>query len=188
MAPFGNKNAEKKIDWDKVDQLCKINASQMEIADVLDVDVETLCSHCVKEKGIVFSAYLEKKRNIYYKIGIKRALMQRAMGIPKMAPKYDKDGNIIGEKQVGWHEKPDVTLLIFLSKASLGYNDNPLPQLPAGMTPKTPEEMAEDMIARTCPPPPSSSSNIDNTNAQEKEIDGEVRKSVECREVNGIVC
>ena len=51
-APKKNKNAEKFIDWDRVDDLLRINATGEEIASVLNVDYDTISNHCKKEKGI----------------------------------------------------------------------------------------------------------------------------------------
>lgn len=113
MAKKGNKNAEKFIDWEKIDELLKIGCNQEEIATILDVDVDTLTNHAKSEKGVLFSEYIKRGQQSY-KIGIRRSQMRSAVGVPK----YDPNGNIIG-----WLTPPSVAMQIWLGKQYLDQKD-----------------------------------------------------------------
>ena len=103
-APKKNKNAEKFIDWDRVDDLLRINATGEEIASVLNVDYDTISNHCKKEKGILFSEYI-KKENAGFKTSLKRLQFRSALGIK------ENDEYVV---------KPSITMQIWLGKQYLG--------------------------------------------------------------------
>jgi len=50
-----------KIDWGKVDEMCKIQCTGEEIAGVLNVDYDTLQRACKREKEMRFADYLPQK-------------------------------------------------------------------------------------------------------------------------------
>ena len=50
------------IDWEQVDSMCLIQCTGEEMAGVLSVDYDTLASACKREKGMLFSEYIEQKR------------------------------------------------------------------------------------------------------------------------------
>ena len=113
MAEKGNKNAEKKIDWQRVDDLLKIGCNQEEIASVIGVDGDTLTNHCKREKGMLFSEYIKRGLG-EYKIGIRRAQLRSAIGEPRYAP----DGT-----RIGWITQPSVSMQIWLGKQHLDQKD-----------------------------------------------------------------
>jgi hypothetical protein len=53
---------KKQIDYDLVDNLCKIQCTGEEIASVLDIDYDTLNAAIKRDKGIGFSDYFKRKR------------------------------------------------------------------------------------------------------------------------------
>lgn len=117
ISKIDNKNAEKEVDWDNVDDLLKIGCIGEEIAAVLNLDYDTISRHCEKENGISFADYVEKKHNGDYHISLRRGQFRAAMGEPKYK-------NVNGKKVFdGWHRKPDTALLIFLGKNELGQSD-----------------------------------------------------------------
>lgn len=109
----GDKIAEKKIDWEMVDNLLRIACTALEIASVLKVSDDTLNNHCKKEKGCTFSDYIKSGMS-EYKISLRRAQYRSAMGVPKK----DDDGNT-----VGWLQQPSVAMQIFLGKNALNQSD-----------------------------------------------------------------
>lgn len=112
-APYGNKNAEKFVDWNKVDELLKIGCNQEEIAAVLGVSIDALCDHAKREKGCLFADYI-KRGSTDFKVGIRRSQMRSAIGVPR----YDPDGKV-----VGWITPPSVVMQIWLGKQYLEQRD-----------------------------------------------------------------
>ena len=60
MAKVGRPLIE--IDWDQVDQLCKIQCTGEEIASVLDISYDTLERSCKRDKGENFADYIGQKK------------------------------------------------------------------------------------------------------------------------------
>jgi hypothetical protein len=89
---------KKQIDYDLVDNLCKIQCTGEEIASVLDIDYDTLNAAIKRDKGIGFSDYFELKRGSG-KASLRRRQWQAAI----------EEGNI--------------TMMIFLGKQYLGQSD-----------------------------------------------------------------
>ncbi|MDF1581576.1 MAG: hypothetical protein P1P74_12500, partial [Desulfuromonadales bacterium] len=52
-----------EIDWETVDKLAGIFCTGEEIADVLDVNYDTLVNACKRDKNASFSEYMAKKRS-----------------------------------------------------------------------------------------------------------------------------
>jgi predicted nucleic acid binding AN1-type Zn finger protein len=50
-----------KIDWGKVDEMCKIQCTGEEIAGVLNIDYDTLNAGCKRERSMGFSDYFAQK-------------------------------------------------------------------------------------------------------------------------------
>lgn len=114
MARKGNKNAEKVVDWEKIDDLLKINATQEEIEAVTGRDWKTLNSHCKKKKKCSFSEYMKKGKSDY-KVSLRRVQTRSALGIPK---RDSETGQVSG-----WLQPPNVTMQIWLGKQDLGQSD-----------------------------------------------------------------
>lgn len=70
--PQGAGSPQIVIDWPKVDALCKIQCTGVEIASVIDVSYPTLERACRREKKINFDEYLTIK-----KLGGKASLRRR---------------------------------------------------------------------------------------------------------------
>lgn len=74
----------KTIDWDVFDGLCGIQCTQEEIADVLNVDINTLIAICKREHGASFSELFRQKRG-KGKVSLRRAQWTTAIkGNPTM--------------------------------------------------------------------------------------------------------
>lgn len=97
MAPRGR--PKKEISWPTLEELCKIQCTEKEIADVLGVCVETLSRAVKAEKKMTFAEYY--------------ALASEGgkTSIRRMQYKLAMEG--------------DRTMLIFLGKNYLGQSDNP---------------------------------------------------------------
>ena len=85
------------IDWEQVDQMCKIQCTGEEIASVLDINYETLERACKREKNVKFVDYIAQK-----KLGGKASLRRNQW-------KLAQDGN--------------ATMLIWLGKNVLNQKD-----------------------------------------------------------------
>jgi len=53
----------KEIDWDLVDDYLETGCPGTKIADAIGIHPDTLYNRCESEKGVVFSAYSQTKRN-----------------------------------------------------------------------------------------------------------------------------
>lgn len=53
----------KEIDWDLVDDYLETGCPGTKIADAIGVHPDTLYDRCEKDKGVIFSAYSQTKRN-----------------------------------------------------------------------------------------------------------------------------
>lgn len=117
-APKNNKNAEVFVDWDKIDELLRIGCNQVEIATVLGLDEDTLTNHAKKEKGMLFSEYIQKGSQ-NFKLGIRRFQLRSAGGTPKT----EIDPDTGREKIIGWVTPPSVAMQIWLGKQYLGQSE-----------------------------------------------------------------
>jgi len=97
------------IDWGTVDRLLMIACTGEEIASYLGVNYDTLNSHCKKEKLCDFSEYIKNGINKTFKVSLRRAQRTMALGV------QDSNG--------AWLEKPNVSMLIWLGKQTLGQTD-----------------------------------------------------------------
>jgi hypothetical protein len=103
-----NKNAKIAIDWDRIDDLLSIACTGEEIASVLKIDADTLCNHCKREKGCLFSDYIKNGINEGFKVSLRRTQRMVALGF--------KDNN-------GIVHPPSTAMLIWLGKQWLGQSD-----------------------------------------------------------------
>lgn len=75
----GNGGAPKKdIDWNEVEKLCAMQATQEEIADWFYISVDTLNIRCKELYGKTFSEYFKQKRT-RGKISLRRAQWLKAI-------------------------------------------------------------------------------------------------------------
>lgn len=88
-----------KIDWDTVDKLLFIQATDKEISAFLGIERTTLWRACKRERGVNFATYSEQKRRGGM-ISLRRRQFQAAMN--------DKDNN---------------AMLIWLGKQYLGQSE-----------------------------------------------------------------
>ena len=97
MAKAGKGRPKKEIDFDELDQLCKIQCTQEEVASFFDVTVEVIAARVKEKYDMIFSEYYELKKG-FGRVSLRRKQMQLAMS---------------GDK----------TLLIWLGKQYLGQAD-----------------------------------------------------------------
>ena len=88
-----------EIDWDQVDEMCRIHCTGEEQAAVLGIDYDTLNRACKREQGLSFTEYF-KQKSASGKMSLRRRQYTKAM--------------------VG-----DNTQLIWLGKNWLGQSDQP---------------------------------------------------------------
>lgn len=88
----------KQIDWDIVEKLCHMQATQEEICDWFMVSVDTLERDCKRQNKIRFADYFAQKRT-GGKVSLRRKQWKKAV------------------------ENEDTTMLIFLGKQYLGQSD-----------------------------------------------------------------
>lgn len=93
----GRGRPQRKIDWNTVDKLCAIQCTGEEIAELFDMDYDTLQRACKREKHTNFAEYFALKSQ-KGKRALRRKQMQLAL-----------DGN--------------VTMNIWLGKQLLGQRD-----------------------------------------------------------------
>lgn len=67
-----------QIDWELVDELCRIQCTLREITEFLKCDKNTLHDATIREHGVEFSRYYEQKRGSG-KVSLRRALWRRAV-------------------------------------------------------------------------------------------------------------
>ena len=89
----------KEIDWEQVDEMCRIHCTGEEQAAVLGIDYDTLNRACKREQGVGFTEYF-KQKSAAGKMSLRRRQYTKAM-----------DG--------------DNTQLIWLGKNWLGQSDQP---------------------------------------------------------------
>jgi hypothetical protein len=89
----------KVIDWDVVDDLLIKGCTGTQIASRLGIHPDTLYHRCEDEKGSLFSAYAQKKR--------------------------EKGDSLLLETQFNMAIKEDRGMLIWLGKQRLGQQENP---------------------------------------------------------------
>jgi len=87
----------KTINWKQVDQCCKVQCTQDEIAAILGVGIDTLTQKCKEDHGITFQEY-SKHKSAGGKMSIRRKQFARA-------------------------NKGSDTMLIWLGKQYLGQKD-----------------------------------------------------------------
>ncbi len=83
-----------KVDWKKVDAMCKIQCTQVEICSLLEICEDTLNTRCKEEHGINFSEYSAQKRE-GGKASLRRMQWQQAEKSPAMAIFLGK--NLLGQ-------------------------------------------------------------------------------------------
>lgn len=93
-----------KIDWKKVQSLCKIQCTGEEIAGVLGIDYDTLNNALIREKDTTFSDYFKK-----HSAGGRFSLRRRQF-------KIAEEGNPtmliwLGKQYLGQKEKQEVGLV-----------------------------------------------------------------------------
>jgi hypothetical protein len=89
----------KEIDWEQVDEMCRIHCTGEEQAGILGIDYDTLNAACKRERGVGFSDYFKQKAS-GGKMSLRRRQFTAAM-----------DGNS--------------TMLVWLGKNWLGQADQP---------------------------------------------------------------
>jgi len=89
---------EAVIEWDQLDKLCQMHATQEEIAAFLGITVDTIDSRLKKRFNKSFSEYYQEKAALG-KISLRRAQLQKALG-------------------------GDNTMMIWLGKNMLGQKDS----------------------------------------------------------------
>lgn len=89
------------IDWNKIDFLLEAGCIGTQIAASLGISPDTLYNHCMKEKGVNFSAYLKEKRA--------------------------KGDSFLHVKQYEMAQDGNVTMLLWLGKNRLNQKENPEP-------------------------------------------------------------
>ena len=73
-----------EIDWKQVEELCRIQCTQDEIAAVIGWCVDTIDKHCKIDNKVSFSDFLRQKRN-GGKSSLRRTQWNMAKKIPVMA-------------------------------------------------------------------------------------------------------
>jgi len=68
---------QKVIDWIQVQKLCRLQCLEEEIAEFLEISVDTLARACKRQHGISFAEYFAQKRSLG-KIALRRAQWQAA--------------------------------------------------------------------------------------------------------------
>lgn len=69
----------KEINWEQVDKLCAIQCTGVEIANFLEVSVDTLTRRCKELHGVTFAEYFEQKRGSG-RISLRRKQFEVAQG------------------------------------------------------------------------------------------------------------
>jgi len=67
-----------QIDWKHVASLCRLQATEEEIASDLGISTDTLCRACKRENRLTFAAFFATKR-LAGKISLRRAQFTRAL-------------------------------------------------------------------------------------------------------------
>lgn len=74
----------KPIDWKKVETMCQIQCTEVEIAAVLEIHLDTLAKACQRDHGLTFPEFF-KKHCEGGKASIRRAQYKKALeGHPTM--------------------------------------------------------------------------------------------------------
>ena len=139
---------QKAVDWNRIDDLLKIGANEEEIATVLGLSSDTLSRRCIAEKQMYFADYIKNGLS-EFKIGIRRAQLRSALGVPRIV--IDENG----ERQAnGWLQAPSVTMQIWLGKQFLGQSDrvevdNNLNQSITFLVPAETKDTLEKLISET---------------------------------------
>ena len=84
----------KAVDWHKVDAMCKIQCTEVEICSILEMCEDTLNQRCKEDKGMKFSEYSAIKRE-GGKASLRRTQWLHAEKNPAMAIFLGK--NILGQ-------------------------------------------------------------------------------------------
>lgn len=67
-----------KLDWDQIEDLCKIHCTQEEIAQFCKTTIETVQADCLREQGIPFSEFYQQKKGLG-KISLRRRQYKSAV-------------------------------------------------------------------------------------------------------------
>lgn len=102
----------KQVDWPTFDGLCEIQCTLTELANWFDCDEKTIKAIVLREKGVEYSEYYEKKSSPG-KISLRRKMFQLALS---------------GDK----------TMLIYLSKQYLGMSDKIEQKVETNVIPEAP--------------------------------------------------
>jgi hypothetical protein len=68
----------KQLDWEQIRKLCRIQCTQMEIADILRIHVQTLDAACLRDNSIDFSTFY-KIHCSQGKASLRRQMFKSAM-------------------------------------------------------------------------------------------------------------
>ncbi len=101
---------KKKIEWNVVSGLCRIQCTQTEIASVLDISEDTLVRRIKSKFKMTFAEYY-KKESAGGKISLRRAQWKRALGTKDKDGHYRNDGNVtmqiwLGKQHLNQAEVP----------------------------------------------------------------------------------
>ena len=118
MAKMGR--PQKIIDWDILQKLAYIQCTQVEIASVIDVSVDTL-ERRVKQKFKMTYAEYYKKISAGGKMSLRRAQWTKAVGTTRTV-KDEKTG----EETTFENNDGNVTMQIWLGKQYLNQKESPL--------------------------------------------------------------
>ena len=92
---MGRRGVKKiKVDWAKVDNMCKIQCTASEICSILDISEDTLSRRCEEDHNMRFAEYSTIKRE-GGKASLRRTQWQHAEKNPAMAMFLGK--NLLGQ-------------------------------------------------------------------------------------------
>lgn len=113
----------KEIDWAEVDKLCAMQATEEEIAQFLNISVDTLCRAAKREHEMTFAEYFAQKR------GAGKTSLRRAQWLAAT-----QDSN--------------PTMLIWLGKQYLGQRDKTSTELsgPDGKPIETRSSLTDEQL------------------------------------------
>ena len=108
MAKMGR--PKKKIDWDVVSGLCRIQCTQVEIASVLGISEDTLVRRIKSKFKLTFAEYYKKEAS-GGRVSLRRAQWSRAIGNKDTNGNYKNDGSVpmliwLGKQYMNQKESP----------------------------------------------------------------------------------
>lgn len=123
--PNGAGRPQKPLDWEALKQLCRIHCTEAEIANVLNLNVETLALAIKREYGIGFKDFYQHYQD-EGKASLRRQMWKAAEGAPPEVLR-DAKGEIVrdgkGNPVIIPGQTPNVIIQIFKAKNELGYKD-----------------------------------------------------------------